>query len=179
MTPEMKKIWKVRAILFSALALIAAAVWYFFIYETEEDKIRNSFDTLIRCTSKSDNKGMIDEVADVRGIERVFAPEIELKGIPYASGKYKAKELALRFMQGRKMINTLRLSVHDLQITISPDKTSAETEFTLYAQGNGGKAGGGFREAFECNAKLTKNIENEWVFQILSGKPVVTRSQSK
>ena len=179
MTPEMKKIWKVRTILFSAFALIAAAVWYFFIYETEEDKIRNTFDTLIRCTSKNGNKGMIDEVADVRGIERVFAPEIELKGIPYASGKYKAKELALRFMQGRKMLNTLRLTVHDLQITISPDKTSAETEFTLYARGNGGKAGSGFREAFDCSAKLTKNVENKWVFQTLSGKPVVMRTQSE
>ena len=179
MTPEMKKIWKIRAILVSTLALIAAAIWYFFIYETTEDKIRKSFDTLIRCTSKTGNKGMIDEVADVRGMERVFAPEIELKGIPYASGKYKAKELALRVMQGRKMINSLNLSVHDLQITISPDKKSAETEFTLYARGNGGKAGSGFQEAFDCTAKLIKDSENKWLFHTFSGKPVVTRSQSK
>lgn len=179
MTPEMKKIWKVRAILFAVCALIAAAVWYFFIYETEEDKIRNTFNELIQCTSKSGNKGMIDEVADARGIERVFAPEIELKGIPYASGKHKAKELALRFMQGRKMINSLSLSVHDLIITLAPDKKNADTEFTLYANGSGGKAGGGFREAFECTAALIKNDDGKWVFRVFSGKPVVSRSKAK
>ena len=77
------------------------------------------------------------------------------------------------------MINSLNLSVHDLQITISPDKKSAETEFTLYARGNGGKAGSGFQEAFDCTAKLIKDSENQWLFHTFSGKPVVTRSQSK
>lgn len=179
MDPKVKRFLIIRlAGLFTSF-LAVFAVWFFFFYETEEDKIRGVFDQLIQCTEKSGNKGMIDEVADVRGIERVLAPEIQLVGIPYASGKYKAKELALRFMQGRKMVNSLRLSVHDLHIIVQPDKTKADAEFTLYANGNGGKAGGGFREAFDCTAALIKNDDNKWVFQLFTGKPVVSRGNAK
>lgn len=164
----MKKQFVQRAILVVLLLATAGAVWFFFFYESPETQIRNVFAELEMAAEKTGNKPLLDDVADIRAIERLCMPEIQVTGVPHADGTYRAKELAARYVQGRKYLVSMSLSLYDLRITF-PAKDFCVTGFSVNASGKTSSQKT-FNESFSAVAQLGKNEEGKWVFISISGK---------
>lgn len=152
--------------LFAAILIlcgIGTGIWYFFVLENDDVKIRKVFKILAEGIRKSGNEGLITALGESKSIAKTMGDNVSF-GIreAWAEGTYERDELMSRIYTTRKMFDTLSIDFYDFDIQIV-----TETKALIYFNAllNGKLSGGtSIREARQLVAEMHKNEDDEWRF---------------
>lgn len=148
-----------------------AAVWYFFIRETEDMKVRRVLDQAVAAAEKKNEKEVLAEASDYRGLEKLFEEKVAVGGKNrYVNGELDRGELIRMFIAARKYMVSFHPAYYDLEISF-PEKGRASASFTGYASGKS-RIGGAFREAYECSAEFRKGEDGRYRVSRIDFSPV-------
>jgi hypothetical protein len=128
--------WLGRGLL--AIALVALAVWLWTVLFPGPDRIiRQRLNQLAKTTSFAGNESPLARLANVQHISGFFTTDVEIRvDVP---GRYPQvltgrDELTQVAMQARSVLSGLDVKFFDINVTVAPDKQSAEANLTLRAK---------------------------------------------
>lgn len=155
--------WKSIIIL---LLILIAGIWgVFYLFPSEEKKIKKQFTLLGQLASREADENPLAMAQKVRKIGGLFAEKCRLKVPGYSlSGVYNRQEIIALAARGRLHFSQLTLKFYDLNITF-PEEREAKVSLTGRLIG---KAQG--RETVDETRELAcalKRIDQEWAISEL------------
>lgn len=165
-------LWKL-AVIVLLLAAAGFCVWYFFIRETEEVRIRRTFDRLAAAIEKTGEEGTFVPIGKAREIMKTMADQIAIDiEYEHISGTYKNdNEIIPQIVLARRMVSYLSVSFYDFEFDIYPDDT-ADVHFTVSARGRAGNEP--ISEVRDLTAFMRKGEDGEWRFEKISVQKVIS-----
>jgi len=154
----------VKRLFLLVLILAAAGILYWLIKgDSDEVRIRKSFETFARAASKEAGEGTTALLIKTQTLGKLFDEKCSLEGTKtFLDGNYTPEEVTSNAVMARKHASSLSMRFHDLTVNISsPEDASAR--FTVRVTGISANAGGSFSESREMNATLRKK-EGKWLF---------------
>jgi hypothetical protein len=111
------------------------------LFPNQEKIIRKRLGDMAKAASFTSEKGLVSQAWTASSLAEYFTPDVEVTldapGIQHTlSGR---DELMQAAMASRRMFKSLKITLPDIKITLSPDKTSAEVYLTGEARVPGEK----------------------------------------
>lgn len=157
---------KLKHIFVTVLVVLIGTLVVFYLFPSEEKKVRKQFDLLSQYVTKEPGEAPFSMVNRIQNISRLFAKNCEFKieGDPFYafSGNYSREEVAGYALRGRSYFSNLSLKFHDLKIEF-PERGTAKVQLTGRLAGKSA-AGENVDEARELLCLLEK-IEKKWLFR--------------
>jgi hypothetical protein len=152
----------VKNILIGGLIIIAGAVAAFYLFQSEEKKVRKQFRLLSEWVSKDAGENLIIMAHKTKSIGTLFDESCKLKS-PFESisGIYTPEEISSYAARGRLYCSQLSLKFYDISIRF-PEKGLAKVTLTAKLTGRS-SSGEHFDETHELECSL-KKIEKRWLF---------------
>ena len=153
---------KIKNILIAGLVIIVGAVAAFYLFQSEEKKVRKQFRLLSEWVSKDAGENLIVMAHKTKSIGTLFAENCRLKS-PFESisGVYTPEEITSYAARGRIHCSQLSLKFYDLSIRF-PEKSVARVTLTAKLAGRS-SSGESFDETREIECSL-KKVEKRWLF---------------
>jgi hypothetical protein len=155
------KEWAIRIILAAALAAVGFWAWNVW-FPNPEKIIKKHLDEMAKAASFSSDQGIVAKAWNASSLAEYFTPDVEVlldvPGVQHTiSGRDELMEAA---MGARRVVKSLRVTLPDIKVTVSPDKGSAEVYVTGEARVPGEK------EFFlqELRLRLIK-IKRDWLIK--------------
>jgi hypothetical protein len=154
--------WAFRGAL--AAIIIALAVWIWVtLFPGPEQAVRKRLAELAKLGSFASNEGALAKGLNAQQLASFFTPEVEVSvDVP---GLQRVKlsgrdNLLTAAMAVRGNLSSLKVDLLDINITFSPDKTTAIVSLTLKVQANGE------RDFTPQEMKFTmKKVKGEWLIR--------------
>jgi hypothetical protein len=152
----------VKKILIAGLVIIVGAVAAFYLFQSEEKKVRKQFRLLSEWVSKGAGENLIIMAHKTKSIGTLFAESCGLKS-PFESisGTCTPEEITSYAARGRIHCSQLSLKFYDIRIRF-PEKGLAKVTLTAKLTGRS-SSGERFDETHELECSL-KKIEKRWLF---------------
>lgn len=164
---------KIRFLLLPASLLIAAGIWFFCCYESEEDKVIAKVKELAELVSKPAGEAPAAGLLRLAGADKVFAPRVTFDfRQEKLQGEMEAKEIPGRLAAYRQRIGSAVAGAADIDIiSLSGDRAELCFSGTLTGTVSGG---GRISEVREVEAELTKG-DRGWRISRIAIRPVLER----
>ncbi|OGP88878.1 MAG: hypothetical protein A2156_02435 [Deltaproteobacteria bacterium RBG_16_48_10] len=167
---------KVKNVIITGLILLTGILVVFYLFPSEEKKVRKQFDLLSQYVSKKPGEDLFSMANRIKNMGKLFAEDCEFKieGDPFYSfsGKYSREEVSGYALRGRSYFSDLSLKFHDLKIEF-PEKGLAKVNLTARLAGKS-TARESVDEARELQC-LLKKIEKKWLFSSFEVVEVLKR----
>ena len=155
------KEWAIRIILVAVLAMVGFWAWTV-LFPNPEKIIRKRLDQVARATSFSSDQGIVAKAWNASSFAEYFTPDLEITlDVPGVQHTISGRdELMQAVVAARRMFKSLKVTLPDIKVTLSPDKSSAEVYLTGEARVPGEK------EFFlqELRLRLIK-VKRDWLIQ--------------
>ena len=154
----------IRGVLLLAIAGVGYWIWTM-LFPSPESVIRKQFNLLAQSVSFSSNEGALAKALNAERLTGFFTPDVEITvDVPGHSQHtlHGRDELLQAAMAARGMAGTLSVEFLDINVTVSPDKTSATVNLT--AKGRAGSE----RDLLVQELKfLLKKVNRDWlIYQV-------------
>ena len=124
-----------KRILLTAAACCIIAVLCIFMFKSDEAKIKKKLDLLERTASKDKDDGAYALLSKVENLTNLFTEDCYIKLEPPIRTVHTRSSLAAHFTTALRMVSYLKISFHDINITIDPEAKTAEAVLTATAEG--------------------------------------------
>ena len=153
---------KIKNILIAGLVIIVGAAAAFYLFQSEEKKVKKQFHLLSEWVSKDAGENLITMARKTKSIGTLFAESCVLKS-PFesVSGTYTPEEIVSYAARGRIHCSQLSLKFYDIRIRF-PEKGLARATLTFKLTGRS-TWGESFDETRELECSL-KKIDKKWLF---------------
>jgi hypothetical protein len=153
---------KIKHLIIAVLA-VGIAVWAaFYLFQSEERKVKKQFHLLEEWVSKEGSENAFIMAHKTQSIGSLFAERFELKTeIDSVSGTYTLEEMSSLAARGRLMFSYLSLKFSDFDISF-PEKGTAK--ITLVARLKGKSTTGEYMDETHELECILKKIEKRWLF---------------
>ncbi|RPI99617.1 MAG: hypothetical protein EHM36_15760 [Deltaproteobacteria bacterium] len=153
---------KVKCLLIAVLILAIGGVAAFYLFPSEEKKIKKQFALLSESVSKDSDESPLGMAQKLLKMGTLFSEKCEIKThLESLSGVYSPQEISGYASRGRALFSNLRLRFFDLKIEFPEIETA---KVVLAARLNGRLANGeSVDESHELESTLRK-IGKKWLF---------------
>lgn len=161
---------KIAALVVVAV-LIAAGVWYWGYYRSDEAVIRRTVDGFREALEKDGDSGNIAEVVRNQELTGYIAPEISVTGTYKGiDGVYTRNEFSSQVFHGISFCRVIDIDFNHIEIEVSgEDQGTVILEATGYVETKSGKTG---TESRDVTMDLVK-IEGEWYISRITAEPIL------
>ena len=167
---------KRKPIVAAGLVVLAGIAAVFYLFPSEEKRVRRQFDLLSQYAAKEPGEDPFSTANRIRNLSGLFAERCEFKiegeALYSLSGSYSRQDVAGYALRGRSYFSDLSLTFPDLKVRF-PEKGSARVRFTAKLKGRSttGEAVDETRE-FQC---VLNRIGKKWLFSTLEAVEVLKR----
>ena len=155
------KEWAIRIILVAALAAVGFWAWSV-LFPNPEKIIKKRLGELAKAASFSSNQGLMGQAWTASSLAEYFTPDVEVTlDVPGAQHTISGRDEVMQaWVVARRMFKSLKVTLPDIKVTLSPDKASAEVYLTGEARVPGEK------EFFlqELRLRLIK-VKRDWLIK--------------
>ena len=146
-----------------AVLAVGIAVWAaFYVFQSEERKVKKPFHLLEGWVSKEGGENAFVMAHKTQSIGSLFAQEFELRTeIDSVSGSYAPEEVSSLAARGRLMFSSLSLKFSDFDVKF-PEEGTAKVILVAALKGKS-TAGEYMDETHELECIL-KKIDKKWLF---------------
>ncbi|WP_319585905.1 hypothetical protein [uncultured Desulfobulbus sp.] len=154
------------------LIVLVAAVGAFRFWPSDERAIRQQLAVIEEAGSKEPAEKSIEALFKAKQIAALFSDPCQLT-VASAShaGEYPRKQIQDRLLMVRGFYTQAKVSLHDITIDITPEKT-AVVRGTIRLRGEG--AGGKVADVHELRAEM-RSIDGKWLFTTVEIVQVLER----
>jgi len=153
---------RVKYILVAVLIIGAGVVARFYLFQSEEKKIRKQFDLLSESASKDSDESPFGMAQKLQRIGTLFSEKCEIKThLEFLSGDFTPEEISGYAARGRTVFSDLYLRFSDLKIEF-PEAETARVSLTARLTGRL-TSGEKVDESHELESIL-KRTEKKWLF---------------
>ena len=153
--------WAFRGAL--AIIIIALGVWVWLtFFPGPEQAIRKRLDEVAKAASFAGREGELAIPLNAQKLTSFFTPDAEISvDVPELRQKFSGQDQLFKAaMAVRSTLSNLKVEMLDINITFSPDKTSAVANLTLKVRTNGD------REFTPQEVKFTlKKVKGQWLIR--------------
>jgi hypothetical protein len=155
------KEWAIRIILVAALAAVGFWAWSV-LYPNPEKVIKKRLGEMAKAASYSSDQGFAAQAWSASSLAEYFTLDVEVTlDVPGVQHTFSGRDELMQGARGvRHLHKSLTITLPDIKVTLSPDKTSAEVYLTGEARVPGEK------EFFlqELRLRLIK-VKRDWLIK--------------
>ena len=155
------KEWTIRIILLGALVAVAFWAWTI-LFPNPEKVIKKRLGEMAKAASFSSEQGIARQAWNASSLAEFFTPDVEvLLNAPMVQHTISGRDELMEAAVGaRRVIKSLKVSFPDIQVTLAPDKASAEVYVTGEAKVPGEK------DFFLQELRLTLvKVKRDWLIK--------------
>lgn len=151
--------------------LIAAGVWYWGYYRSDEAEIRRTIEGFREALEKDGDSGNIAEVIRNQALTNYIAPEVAVTGTYKGiDGTYTRNEFSSQVFRGVSFCRVIDIDFNHIEIEVSGDaQGTVILEATGYVETKSGKSGTESRDVIMDLAK----IEGDWYICRITAEPIL------
>jgi hypothetical protein len=145
------------------ILVVSGGAWWF-LYEDDEARVRNSHEQLVRLVSKVEGDPDTPSVFDIQALRGLFAENCEVSGdADVFVGSYSSETMVARIVQVKGLFASIQLSFDELVIEF-PSEDDAVANFSAVLIGR--SMVDGVEDVRETRAVTSRmrRVEGDWLF---------------
>lgn len=156
---------------FIIVALIAAGIWYWGYYRSDEAVIRRKVEGFRETLEKDENSGNIAGMVRNQALINYIAPEIAITGTYKGiDGVYDRNEFSSQVFRGVSFCRVIDIDFAHIDIELSsPELSTVMLEATGYVETKSGKSG---TESRDVTIELVK-LDDDWCISRITAEPIL------
>ncbi|MCU0600585.1 MAG: hypothetical protein MUE70_15165 [Desulfobacterales bacterium] len=162
-----------KNILIVSLICFACVIAFFWLHESDEDKIKKRFDELAEETAKATDEKELAAVIKAKKISELCADSFQVDFPSYSiSRKFMRNDISAQILAARARYSAISVNFYDISIDF-PEEGIADVTLTGSVEA-ALTSGESVREIHELRCRLEK-IEKDWLFAAIEGVDVLDK----
>lgn len=155
----------------AVIIVVAAGIWYFGYYKSDEAVIRRTVDGFRETLEKDGDSGNITEVVRNQTLTKYIAPEIAVTGTYKGiDGNYSRNEFTSEVFRGSAFCRVIRIDFSHIDVMLAgAGKATVILEATGFVETKSGKTG---TESRDVTMELVK-IAGDWYISQITAEPML------